>query len=51
MEGDIDWKEVMAALVKVGYQGFLSPEYGHDAKDPDQLVKISQALDKVIALA
>jgi L-ribulose-5-phosphate 3-epimerase len=51
MEGDIDWKEVMAALVKVGYRGFLSPEYGHDEKDPDQLVKISRALDKVIALA
>jgi hexulose-6-phosphate isomerase len=50
-EGDVNWKEVMAAFVKVGYRGTLSPEYGHDPKDPEQLVKISRGLDKILALA
>jgi L-ribulose-5-phosphate 3-epimerase len=51
LEGDVDWKAVMAALVKVDYHGFLSPEIGHDANDPDQLKKVSLALDKILALA
>jgi hexulose-6-phosphate isomerase len=50
-EGDVNWKEVMAAFVKAGYRGTLSPEYGHDPKDPDQVVKISRGLDKILALA
>jgi L-ribulose-5-phosphate 3-epimerase len=50
-EGDIDWKEVMAALVKTGYQGFISPEFGYDEKDPGQLAKIARAFDKILALA
>jgi hexulose-6-phosphate isomerase len=51
LEGDVDWKEVMAALVKVGYRGFLSPEIGHDPQDPDQLKNVSAALDKILAMA
>jgi len=51
MEGDVDWKEVMAALVKVGYRGFVSPEIGHDPNDADQLKKVSRTLDKILALA
>jgi len=51
LEGDVDWKDVMAALVKVGYRGFISPEYGHRPDDPDQLRKISAALDKILAMA
>jgi hexulose-6-phosphate isomerase len=51
LEGDVDWKAVMAALVKVDYHGTLSPEIGYDAKDPDQLKKVSQALDKILAMA
>lgn len=50
LEGDVDWKAVMAALVKVNYRGFISPEIGHDAKDPDQLKKVSAALDKILAM-
>ena len=50
-EGDVNWREVMAAFVKVGYRGFLSPEVGHDPNDPDLLQKTSQALDKILALA
>jgi len=51
LEGDVDWKEVMAALVKVGYHGSLSPEISYDAKEPDQLKKVSLALDKILAMA
>ena len=50
LEGDVNWKAVMAALVKVGYRGFMSPEIGH-SKDPDQLQKVSEALDKILAMA
>lgn len=51
LEGDVDWKEVMAALVKVGYRGFISPEYGHRPDDPGYLRRISEALDKILAMA
>ena len=51
LEGDVDWKEVMAALVKVDYRGFLSPEIGHDPNEPDQLKKVSAQLDKIISFA
>lgn len=51
LEGDVDWKAVMAALVKVGYRGFVSPEYGPDPKDPDRLKKLSAATDKILAMA
>ena len=51
LEGDVDWKEVMAALVKVGYRGYLSPEIGHRQDDADQLMKVSRALDKILAMA
>jgi hexulose-6-phosphate isomerase len=51
LEGDVDWKEVMAALVKVGYRGFMSPEIGYRQDDPEQLMKVSRALDKILALA
>jgi L-ribulose-5-phosphate 3-epimerase len=49
--GDVDWKSVMAALVKVGYRGFMSPEIANDPSDPGQLRKISEDLDKILALA
>jgi L-ribulose-5-phosphate 3-epimerase len=51
LEGDVAWKDVMAALVKVGYRGFLSPEYGYDRADPDQIRKISDAVDRILAMA
>ena len=41
----------MSALVKVGYNGFISPEIGRDPNDPDQLNKISRGLDKILSLA
>ncbi|MGC8793842.1 MAG: sugar phosphate isomerase/epimerase family protein [Bryobacteraceae bacterium] len=51
LEGDVDWKEVMAALVKVGYRGFISPEYSYRPDDPDYIRRVSVALDKILALA
>ena len=50
-EGDIDWPRVMAALVRVGYNGFVSPEIGGDPNDPDKINKVSRALDKILSLA
>jgi hexulose-6-phosphate isomerase len=51
LEGDVDWKGVMAGLVKVGYRGFISPEFGHDAGDPEQVTKLSKALDRILEMA
>jgi hexulose-6-phosphate isomerase len=51
LEGDVDWKETMAALIRSGYRGFLSPEYSWDASQPDQIRKISAAVDKILAMA
>jgi L-ribulose-5-phosphate 3-epimerase len=51
LDGDVNWKAVMAALVKVGYNGFISPEIGRNASQPDQLKRVSAALDKILAMA
>jgi hexulose-6-phosphate isomerase len=51
LEGDVNWKAVMAALVKVDYRGWVCPEIGHDPKEPDQLKKLSAAVDRILALA
>jgi hexulose-6-phosphate isomerase len=51
LEGDVNWKGVMAALVKVGYRGFVSPEIGYEAGQPDQLKNASAALDKILSMA
>lgn len=51
MEGDVDWPAVVAALVKIDYRGWLSPEYGYDAKDPDQINRLSAVVDRIYALA
>jgi L-ribulose-5-phosphate 3-epimerase len=51
MEGDVNWQAVMAALVAAGYKGFISPEIGYKPEQPDQLKRVSAALDKILALA
>ena len=51
LEGDVEWKEVMADLVKSGYRGYCSAELGPDPNDPDLLQKTSRAVDKILALA
>lgn len=51
LEGDVNWKAVMQALVKVGYNGPISPEIGRNPNKPDQLKEVSAALDKILAMA
>lgn len=51
LEGDVDWKEVMAALKAAGYRGYLSPEYGPNPAQPDRLLRVSKALDTILAFA
>ncbi len=50
LEGDVDWKEVMAALQAVNYRGFLIPEIGAREDDPQHLRRVSEALDRIIAM-
>lgn len=50
LEGDVDFKGVMQALVAVDYRGYLSPEYGWDANDPNTLKTLSEKLDRILAL-
>jgi hexulose-6-phosphate isomerase len=50
LEGDVDWKDVMAALREVGYRGYLSPEISNNAADPDWLTTLSRITDKIIAM-
>jgi hexulose-6-phosphate isomerase len=51
LEGDVNWKAVMAALVKTDYDGPISPEIGRNPAKPDQLREVSAALDKILAMA
>jgi L-ribulose-5-phosphate 3-epimerase len=51
LEGDVDWKAVMTALKKTGYRGPLCPEYGARPDQPDRLLQISKAVDKILAMA
>jgi hexulose-6-phosphate isomerase len=50
LQGDVNWQAVMAALVKVGYNGPISPEIGRNPGQPDQLKQVSAALDKILAM-
>jgi L-ribulose-5-phosphate 3-epimerase len=51
LEGDVDWKAVMEALVKVGYRGFISLEIGPKPGDPDHVRKLSAAFDRILEMA
>jgi L-ribulose-5-phosphate 3-epimerase len=51
LEGDVNWKAVMQALVTIGYNGPISPEIGRNPAKSDQLKEVSAALDKILALA
>jgi L-ribulose-5-phosphate 3-epimerase len=51
LEGDVQWKSVMAALKTVRYQGFVSAETALDSADPDSLLKISRAMDQILGMA
>src|SRR5215831_18530701 len=49
LQGDVKWKAGMAALVKIGYNGFISPEIGHDPSQPGQLNQISRRWIKLLS--
>ena len=50
LEGDVQWKEVMAELVKTGYSGYCSAELGPDPAEPKLLQKTSIAVDRILSL-
>ncbi len=51
LEGDVDWTAVMGAFVKMGYRGWMSPEYGFEKGDPDQIKRISAAVDRIFGMS
>jgi L-ribulose-5-phosphate 3-epimerase len=50
LEGDVNWRGVMSCLSKIGYQGFVSVEAGPDPKDTEYLLKLSRAMDRILAM-
>jgi hexulose-6-phosphate isomerase len=50
-EGDVQWDAVIAALRSVGYTGFVSAETALDFSDTESLLKVSRAMDRILALA
>jgi L-ribulose-5-phosphate 3-epimerase len=52
LEGDVDWTAVMGSVREVGYQGYLTAEYGPYRHGPDTLLAhLSASMDRIIALA
>ena len=51
LKGDVNWKAVVTALVRTGYQGFISPEIGYDKDRPNQLKEVSRELDTILEMA
>lgn len=52
LEGNVNWREVMQALREVGYDGYLTAEYGPYAHGPDVLLAhLSASMDAIIAMA
>jgi L-ribulose-5-phosphate 3-epimerase len=52
LEGDVDWAAVMGAVSEIGYDGYLTAEYGPYRHGPDTLLAhLSASMDRIIALA
>jgi L-ribulose-5-phosphate 3-epimerase len=51
LEGDVNWKNVMDALKRVGYRGALTVEAGPAPDDADHLHRLSRAMDQILRLA
>lgn len=52
LEGDVDWASVMAAVREIGYEGYLTAEYGPYRHGPETLLAhLSASIDRIIALA
>jgi hexulose-6-phosphate isomerase len=50
LEGDVPWASVMSALGQAGYQGFISAETALDNADANALLKVSRAMDRILAM-
>jgi L-ribulose-5-phosphate 3-epimerase len=52
LEGNVNWTEVMQAVREIGYNGYVTAEYGPYAHGPDVLLAhLSASMDRIIALA
>jgi L-ribulose-5-phosphate 3-epimerase len=52
LEGDLDWTATMAAVREIGYDGYLTAEYGPYRHGPDTLLAhLSASMDRIIELA
>jgi hexulose-6-phosphate isomerase len=52
LEGNVHWSEVMKAVREVGYDGYLTAEYGPYAHGPDVLLAhLAASMDRIIELA
>src|SRR5437667_1413734 len=52
LEGDVDWTAVMSAVSEIGYEGYLTAEYGPYRHGPDTLLAhLSASMDRILALA
>jgi L-ribulose-5-phosphate 3-epimerase len=52
LEGDVNWAEVMTAVREIGYEGYLTAEYGPYRHGPDTLLAhLSASMDRIIALS
>ncbi len=47
LEGDVNWKQVRAALGEIGYEGYLTPELR--GGDEAYLSGLSERIDKIVA--
>jgi Sugar phosphate isomerases/epimerases len=49
LQGDVNWREVMAALKEIGYDGWITAELPPYPHAPDQMVRdTAQHLDRII---
>jgi len=52
LEGDVNWTETLRAVAEVGYDGYLTAEYGLYPHAPDTILQhLSASMDRIIALA
>lgn len=51
LEGNVNWTEVMTAIREIGYEGYLTAEYGPYAHGPDVLLAhLSASMDAIIQM-
>lgn len=51
LEGDVNWAAVTAAIRDIGYQGYLTAEYGPYSHSPDTLLDhLAAGMDAIVAM-